>query len=73
MNRKALIGTAVLLVIMLPACSSNEIKRAAYEATYHKGCIDRTGAQNCDPGHKTYEEYKKDREQLTKPDRQAPQ
>jgi hypothetical protein len=68
MSRNVLAGTAVLFVIMLPACSSDGMKRAAYQASYQKGCLDNAGTQNCDPGHKTYEEYKKDREQLTKPD-----
>ncbi len=67
MKRKVL-GTTLLLCLTLSGCSSEGVQRAAYEAAYQKGCMDRTGATNCDPGHKTYEEYQKERSQLSKPD-----
>ncbi|HUX25012.1 MAG TPA: hypothetical protein VMV87_10385 [Burkholderiales bacterium] len=69
MDKKALlVATAVLLSLAWSACTSGNIKRAAYEAAYQKGCIDRVGTPNCDPEHPTYVEYSSDRERLTRPD-----
>ena len=69
MDKKALlVATAVLLSLAWSACTSGNIKRAAYEATYQKGCIDRVGVPNCDPGQPSYAEYSNDRERLTRPD-----
>ncbi len=65
MNKKqALAATAVLLSLAWSACTSDHIKRAAYEAVYQKGCIDRTGMPNCNPEHMTFEEYGKERDRL---------
>jgi len=68
MNWKALALSFTLLSLALCACSSDALKRAAYEASYQKGCMDRTATPQCDPAHKSYDEYGKDREQLIKPD-----
>lgn len=62
-----LVGVAVLMVGILPSCSSDEVKRAACEAVYQKGCVDSTGLQNCDPWHLTYDEYRIRREGITEP------
>jgi hypothetical protein len=59
----------VLLLLTLPACASEAVKRGTYEAVYQKHCMDSTGAPNCDPEHKSYDEYKKDREEVLKRDR----
>jgi hypothetical protein len=67
MNKMLLAATIVLLSLAWSACTSDHIKRAAYEAAYQKGCIDRAGTPNCDPEHKTYESYSKDRDQLLRP------
>lgn len=64
MNKKALAATAVLLSLAWSACTSDNIKRAAYEAAYAKGCIDRTGSPNCDPEPKTFDAYGKERDSL---------
>ncbi|MHB8666330.1 MAG: hypothetical protein ACYC7B_02275 [Burkholderiales bacterium] len=64
MNKKALAATAVLLSLAWSACTSDNIKRAAYEAAYEKGCIDRTGTPNCDPEHKSFDAYSKERDSL---------
>jgi len=53
----------------LPACTSEAVKRSTYEASYQKHCMDSTGAPNCDPEHKSYDEYKKDREEVLKRNR----
>lgn len=56
-------GAAALCIVLLGACSSDAAKRAAYESAYQKSCVDRTGTTNCDPDHKSYDEYRKQREQ----------
>lgn len=62
MNEKLLAGTLVLIALLLSACTSVEVKRATYESAYQKECIERTGRQNCDPEHKPYDEYIKERD-----------
>jgi len=66
MNKKALAATAVLLSLAWSACTSDHIKRAAYEAAYQKRCIESAGTPNCDPEHQTFEEYSGDRDPLMK-------
>ena len=68
MDKRILAATVVLVSIAWSACTSDHIKRSAYEAAYQKGCIDRIGTANCDPEHKSYEQYARDREQLMKQD-----
>ncbi|MBE0622983.1 MAG: hypothetical protein IH605_20535 [Burkholderiales bacterium] len=68
MDKKILAAIVVLLSIAWSACTSDHIKRAAYEAAYQKGCIDRVGTANCEPEHRSYEQYAQDRDQLIKPD-----
>lgn len=68
MTTKAMFGLIMLIASILPACSSDGVKRSAYEAVYQKDCMDRTGAPNCDPAHMTYDEYRETRERLTKPE-----
>jgi len=62
---------ASLVAFACAACSSEATKRAAYEALYQKDCIDRTGIPQCDPEHKDYDEYRKEREEVLNPDRSA--
>lgn len=57
-----LIATLSMPLIFLFGCSSDEVKRGAYEAIYQKGCMDRSGTPDCDPEHKSYDQYKNDRE-----------
>jgi hypothetical protein len=66
-KRPFLIAAAVIFGITLYACASDSVNRAAYEAIYQKECLDRTGQQNCDPEHPTYDEYQRDREQAAQP------
>ena len=63
MNR---IGIALALLLVLSACSSESVTRGTYEAIYQKGCMDREGKPNCDPEHKSYDQYKKEREESRK-------
>jgi hypothetical protein len=61
MNRIALAATAVIISLAHSACTSDGIMRAAYEAAYQKGCMDRSAMPNCDPEHQTYDDYSRGR------------
>ena len=63
MNR---ISIALALLFALTACASDSVTRGTYEAIYQKGCMDREGKPNCDPQHKSYDQYKKEREESPK-------
>ena len=66
---RAIYLTSIMLLLanVLSGCASEGAKRGTYEAVYQKGCIDRTGTLNCDPDHKDYDRYKKEREESLKP------
>jgi hypothetical protein len=66
MDTKNRIAIAIMLLLLLPGCTSEAIKRGTYEAAYQKACMDRTGNPNCDPEHKSYDQYKRDRETIIK-------
>ena len=59
-------GVAICLVsfIALSGCTVAQLKRGAYGAAYQKQCIDREGTTDCDPAHKSYEEYDREREEF---------
>ncbi len=59
-------GTTILLVLALTGCASESGKRVTYDVLYQRACIERTGTLNCDPEHKDYDRYKKEREELLK-------
>ncbi len=61
------LGIAFMLLLGLSACASESVTRGAYEAVYQKGCMDREGRPNCDPDHKSYDQYKKEREESRTP------
>lgn len=63
--------TILLSLLLLPfvsACSTETVKRSAYELLHQKQCIETTGSPNCDPEHKNYDRYRKDRDSLKRPD-----
>ena len=68
MDKKFLAATAILLSLAWSACTSDHVKRAAYEAAYQKNCVERIGLPDCNPERQSYEEYSKDRERLTRAD-----
>ena len=72
-STRRIAGGVIIFLISLTctACSSEATKRAAYEALYQKDCIDRTGIPQCDPEHKDYDEYRKEREEVLNADRSA--
>jgi len=65
LNRNTLVAIVVILPI-LAACSSEAVKRSTYEALHQKQCMDDAKTPNCDPEHKSYDQYKKDREETLK-------
>lgn len=69
MNHRTVAVSVFLLALGLPACTSDAVKRGAYEALYQKDCMDRIGAPDCDPEHEGYDEYRKDREDALRRDR----
>jgi hypothetical protein len=69
MRPSALAATTLLLMPALIACTSEAVKQGAYEALYQKQCMDRAGTPYCDPAHSSYEQYKKDRDELLIPER----
>lgn len=63
--------TILLSLLLLPfvsACSTEMVKRSAYELLHQKHCIDTTGSPNCDPAHKDYDRYRQDRDSLKRPE-----
>ena len=66
MKPYALIVTMIELVVVLPACTADSVKRGTYEAVYQKQCVDETRAPNCDSDHKSYDEYKRERDDALK-------
>lgn len=66
MKRNTITAVAAFLLLTLSACTSEAVKRGAYESIYQKQCMDRTGTPNCDPEHKGYDDYKKERETLSR-------
>jgi hypothetical protein len=64
MNYGKLCGIAMLAVVGFCGCTSDAVKRSAYEAVHQKGCMDRTGSPNCDPEHPSYDAYKKQRDEV---------
>lgn len=68
MNRSTSIGPFFLLALAVTACTSESVKGSSYEALHQKQCMDRAGTPNCEPGHESYDAYKKDREAVLKKD-----
>jgi len=68
MNRNIVARAVFFFLLALPGCTSDELKRSTYEALYQKQCMDRSGTPNCDPNHKSYDQYTKEREEALKQD-----
>jgi len=67
MRATYLAGITLLFLNALSGCASDSGKRVTYDVIYQRACIERTGTLNCDPEHKDYDRYKKEREELLKP------
>ena len=60
------LGASLAVLLSLLGCANPEAaKPSAYQMLYQKGCMDRYHLPDCDPNHKSYEEFKKDRERQT--------
>jgi len=60
------LGASLAVLLSLRGCANPEAAKAsAYQMLYQKGCMDRYHLPDCDPNHKSYEEFKKDRERQT--------
>ena len=66
MSIKTMVGMSFMSLLILSGCTAEQIKRGVYDASYRKYCMDRGGDMNCDPEHKSYDEYKKAREEMLK-------
>lgn len=67
MNRHAIL-LSLLFLPFVSACSTETVKRSAYESLHQKHCIETTGSPNCDPEHKNYDRYRQDRDSLKRPE-----
>ena len=54
---------SLLFFLSLTACTSEGVKRGLYDGLYQKQCMDHAKMPNCDPGHKTYDQYQYNREE----------
>lgn len=68
MNNSASIATIFLVGLALTACTTEAVKQGTYEALHQKQCMDKADTPNCEPGHESYDAYKKDREAVLKKD-----
>jgi hypothetical protein len=53
-----------LLATALAACTVQRIEEGMYETFYQRQCLLELAMRNCDPDHRNYEDYKKEREAL---------
>ena len=61
MHTTNLVGIAVTLLLVLSGCASERFTGGVYEAVYQKQCMDTVSKPNCDPEHKSYDDYKRER------------
>jgi len=47
------------ILVLLSACSIEDVKRAGYDSLHQYQCNEQTGVgePNCDPNHPSYDEY----------------
>jgi hypothetical protein len=50
--------------LALSGCTSDTLQQGSYEALYQKACLDRAGVPDCDPDHKSFETYRREREEV---------
>ncbi|MEQ1531182.1 MAG: hypothetical protein ABL925_17840 [Methylococcales bacterium] len=53
---------SVFLMLMVSACSYDDVKRTAYESLYQRNCMSRNGVPNCEADHRSYDSYQYERE-----------
>ncbi|NOX91362.1 MAG: hypothetical protein GXP18_02600 [Gammaproteobacteria bacterium] len=62
MNTQRLLFFGIL--VLLGACSTEELKRAGYDALHQRQCIEQTGEPDCDPNYPDYNEYQNQRSEI---------
>ncbi|HKQ30870.1 MAG TPA: hypothetical protein VJS66_06260 [Burkholderiales bacterium] len=62
------ISVGVLSISILSACTVEDFKAGMYEVFYQRQCMEELGMRDCDPEHKRYDDYKKEREALMRPE-----
>lgn len=60
------IFTLLMLITAIPGCTEREVNRDIYNALIQRECIKKTGEPNCDSGQPSYEEYRREVENLDK-------
>ncbi len=53
-------------LVILSACSMEDIKRAGYDALHQRQCIEQVGVSDCDPNHPDYDEYQRQRSEVVR-------
>ena len=56
-----------MVLVVVSGCTSEQMKRATYDALHDRQCIKEVGYPNCDPNRPSYDQYKKEKEQATTP------
>lgn len=69
MNRTIVTVMLLVLVSLLGACSTEQLKRTGYEALYQNQCQRDTGLPYCDMDYPDYDEYQAIREAELKGER----
>jgi len=64
-NRIAI--SMLLLTLTITGCASDRVNKVIYDAANARNCVEETGGNpNCHPEQPTYDEYKRQREELSK-------
>lgn len=56
----------IAMIFVFSACSTGQIKGAIYHALKDKECMDTQGYPDCDEDRPDFNEYEKQRKQITK-------
>ena len=59
--------SVLLLTATITGCASDRVNKTIYDAANARNCVKETGGDpNCHPEQPTYDEYKRQREELSK-------
>jgi hypothetical protein len=50
--------------LLLSACTADQMKSTAYDSLYQNECLRRNFTPQCDPAHKPYRDYDKERRKV---------
>ena len=57
---------AITFLLILSGCTAERLTGGAYEAVYQKHCMDTVRGPDCDPEHRSYDNYNREREEALK-------